>query len=380
MPYDDRLRRFREALADQLDLVFLPISADLQYLTGIPRDIPTYGAVMHPGAWLEGLWMSPAHDPILALSRMSAEFGGLGSDAVEVRVLGDFDDPAALVRDIVQGFGLGDGLQVAIGDRTRGETVSSLHGLLPGTTFVSATDLLRPLRAVKSAEEIALMRRAGQITEAAWADVLPKLRHGMTELELVMEIDFQLRRHGSYGSSFNTALYNAGPDHPLVLGQHETTWHREMHPPMSILTDFGAIHQGYCYDFGRTVAFGEPDEDFVRVHTLVMESQRAGIAAMDAGQVTAAEVDAAARRVIEEAGFGEEFRHRLGHGIGLDVHEPPFLTKSDLSVLEEGMLFTVEPSILFAGRCSARVEDVVVARLGGGEPLTHGFQELHVVE
>ncbi|MBN1287426.1 MAG: aminopeptidase P family protein [Anaerolineae bacterium] len=380
MSYDERLRRFRAQVAGRADLVFLPISADLQYLTGIPRGAPTFGAVMHPGAWLEGLWMTPARGPVLTLPRMTAEFGGLGSDAVEVRVLGDFDDPAALVRDIVQGFGLGDAPRIAIGDRAHAETVSALHSLLPGARFLSATDQLRPLRAVKSAEEIASMRRAGAITEAAWADVLPKLRHGMTELELVMEIDFQLRRHGSYGSSFNTSLYNAGPDHPLTLGRHEVTWRRAMRPPMSILTDFGAIYEGYCYDFGRTVAFGAPDADFVRVHALVMASQRAGIAAMRAGAVTAAEVDAAARRVIEDAGLGAAFRHRLGHSIGLDVHEPPFLTQTDHTVLQDGMLFTVEPSILFDARCSARVEDVVVARPGGGEPLTAGFQELYVVD
>jgi Xaa-Pro aminopeptidase len=311
---------------------------------------------------------------------MSAEFGSLNIDSADVRVLGDFDDPAAMVRDILSGFDLPNKPRIAISDRAHAETVSALHALYPGATFSSATDLLRPLRAIKSADEIALMYHAGEITEAAWADVLPKLRHGMTELELVMEIDFQLRRHGSYGSSFNTALYNAGPDHELIFGRHNVTWHRELRPPVSILTDFGAIHEGYCYDFGRTVAFGAPDAEFQRVHALVMQSQAAGIATMRAGAVTAAEVDAAARQVIEDAGYGKAFRHRLGHGIGLDVHEPPFLTKTDHTVLQEGMLFTVEPSVLFSDRCSARVEDVVLVRASGGEPLTSGFQTLHVVD
>jgi Xaa-Pro aminopeptidase len=116
------------------------------------------------------------------------------------------------------------------------------------------------------------------------------------------------------------------------------------------------------------------------VHALVMAAQAAGVAALRAGAATCAEVDAAARRVIEEAGYGPAFRHRLGHGIGWDVHEPPFLTRSDHTVLREGMLFTIEPSILQDRSFSARVEDVVVARPGGGEKLTGGFQELLVVD
>jgi Xaa-Pro aminopeptidase len=146
------------------------------------------------------------------------------------------------------------------------------------------------------------------------------------------------------------------------------------------LFDFGAAYQGFCYDFGRTVFFGQPDAEFQRIYKLVMEAQAAGIAAMRAGQITAAEVDAVARAVITEAGYGQEFRHRLGHGIGMDVHEPPFLTADDDTILQEGMLFTVEPSITQFNTFSARVEDVVAVGQDGGEALTSGFRELLVIE
>ena len=381
MNYAERLAAYEARVDQQADLVFIPMSADLQYLTGVPRDFPNFGAVMHPGAWIEGLWIAPGQAPILTLPRMTAEFGGLaGQSNVELRVLGDWDDPAAMVRDIVKTFGLIVPARIAVGDRTYGETVSRLQRLFPTARFCSATDLLRPLRRVKSAAEIAVMREAGAITEAAFADVLKALKHGMTELEVMAEVDFQLKRHGALGPSFTTSLYNVGPNHELIFGQHAQAWHRALRPPVSILFDFGAIHEGYCYDFGRTVAFGEPDADFQRVYDLVMASQQAGIKAMRAGQATAAQVDAAARQVIVDAGLGAAFRHRLGHSIGLDVHEPPFLTSGDDTVLEEGMLFTVEPSILQEGKCSARVEDVVVARPDGGEPLTSGFQTLIVVD
>jgi Xaa-Pro dipeptidase len=347
------------------DLAFLPVSADLQYLAGVPRDIPNFGAVLHPGAWLEGAWLTPTDAPVLALPRMSAEFGGLGGPAgVRVQVVRDHDDPDEMVRALLRAFELPPSPRVAIGDATGGATVSALQRLLPGATFVSASELLAPMRAVKSEEEIAVMRRAGEITEAAFAAVLARLEHGMTELDVVSEIDHQLRRHGSLGPSFTTSLYASGPRHPLLFGQRLATWPRRLEPPVSILFDFGAILDGTCYDFGRTVFFGAPEPAYEQAFRLVMASQRAGIAALRADRATAAEVDAAARAVIEDAGLGETFRHRLGHGIGLDVHEPPFLTAGDDTVLREGMLFTIEPSITRFDDFSARVEDVVVVRPG----------------
>lgn len=381
MSHNERLQRFQELLAGQVDLAFLPISADLQYLTGVPRDIPNYGAVMHPGAWLEGAWIAPGRAPVLLLPRMTAEFGGLGAlQNIDIRVLGDWDDPTALVRGLLQEFRLPPKPRVAISNHTTGETVIHLQTLLPDAVFSSATDRLRALRVVKSEDEIAIMRQAGAITEQAFGAVLAQLRHGMTELEIISEVDYQLRRHGGLGPSFTTSFYNSGPNHPLLFGQREITWKRVLTPPVSILFDFGAVYQGYCYDYGRTVSFGEPPEELRRVHRLVMESQAAGIRALKSGQATPEQVDAAARAVIAEAGYGAEFRHRLGHGIGMDVHEPPFLTAGDTTPIREGMLFTIEPSITQFDTFSARVEDVVVARPGGGEPLTRGYQDLIVID
>lgn len=378
---NDRLQRFQAILADQADLAFFPISSDLQYLTGVPRDIPNYGHNIHPGDWLEGAWISPRQAPVLPLPRMTAEFGGLSRlEGIDIRVLGDWDEPAAMVKGIVDAFNLPDKPRVAISDFTRGETISNLQPLLPGATWLSATDLLRPLRVIKSQSDIDEMKEAGRITEAAFADTLKALKLGMTELEIVEEVNYQLRKHGSLGQSFTTSLYNSGPDHPLLFGQRMTSWRRKLNPPVSILFDFGGIYNGWCYDFGRTVFFGAPNEEAQRVYDLVMASQAAGIAALKAGASTTTATDRAARQVIEAAGYGETFRHRLGHAIGMDVHEPPFLTEGDETPLEEGMLFTIEPSIMQMNDYSARVEDIVVARPGGGEKLTNGWQELIVVD
>lgn len=381
MNYQQRLAAFQSHLAGQAELAFFPLSADLQYLTGVPRDIPNFGAVLHPGDWLEGAWLTPEHEPILALSRMTAEFGGLANlTGVQIRVLSDFDDPSAMIKGFIKEFGLAEEARVVISDSTHGATVSALNALLPRASFGSATAILQPLRAVKSDEEIAVMRQAGELTEQAFAEVLKRLEHGMTELDVVTEVDYQLKKHGSLGPSFTTSLYNSGPNHPLLFGQRQATWQRVLTPPVAILFDFGAIFEGYCYDYGRTVFFGEPSGEYQTIFQLIMQSQAAGIAALQAGSMTTSQADQAARDVLVAAGYGTEFRHRLGHAIGLDVHERPFLTAGDDTLLKDGMLFTVEPSITQFETFSCRIEDVVVARPEGGEPLTKGFRELLVVD
>lgn len=377
--FHERVKIFQQAFSSKAQLAFFPISADLQYLTGISRDMPTFGAIRHPGSWIEGLWLVAGRDPILVLTRMTADFNPPGGVA-ETLVLGDHDDPDVLLKTIVERFKAGGTKTISVGERTSGETFIHLQRMFPGAVFCSGTEMLAVQRAVKNEAEISAMKHAGKMTEKAFQDVVAVLKHGMTELEVILEVDYQLRSHGSIGPSFNTALYVVGPSHELIFNQPDKTLQRVLSPPVSILFDFGAIYDGYCYDFGRTVAFGEPSDELVRAHQLVMEAQQAGIRSMVAGKATAEEVDRAARTVIINAGKGDTFRHRLGHGIGLDVHEPPFLTRGDDTVLRSGMLFTVEPSVLVPFSASARVEDVVLVGEQGGIPLTSNFQSLIVIE
>jgi Xaa-Pro aminopeptidase len=378
MDFSSRINAFLEAINGKADLAFFPISADLQYLVGVGREMPTFGAIRHPGGWVEGMWLAPGAEPLLTLTRMTAEFNNPGGSA-QVRVLGEFEDPAGLLKEVVRTMGVDPMKTLALGDKTAGETFIQVQAVYPDVHFLSASELLAPQRMVKSEEELALMRQAGVITEGAFGAVVKHMRPGMTELDVIQEVDYQLRAWGAFGPSFNTTLYVVGPGHELLFSQQEVTWPRVLTPPVSILFDMGAVYEGYCYDYGRTVFFGEPDESVRLAHRLVMESQAAGMAALRAGAATAQDADRAARAVIEEAGMGETFRHRLGHGIGLDVHEPPFLTEGDTSLLQEKMLFTVEPSVLVPFAGSARVEDVVMVGQDGGVPLTSGYQDLIVV-
>ena len=380
MNYYAQLMRFQTRLARVADLAYIPPSADLQYLTGVPRSMPNYGNLIHPGDWVEGLWLTSVGEPELALSKMTVEFGGLDEiEHVHLTILADHGDHGLFLTKMLRRFKIGGKSRIAIGSKVRTQTIVALQESLPDSTFCSASDLLMTMRMVKSGDEIDAMRRAGDKTEASFQALLPLLKHGMTELDVLHEVTHQLRRQGSFGPSFDPVLYCSGPNHRLIFGKPELTQNRRLDPPVSVLFDFGAICQGYCYDYGRTVFFGIPDEEMKRIHQLVMDSQRAGIRALKANSFTAERVDAAARKVVDRGGYGREFRHRLGHGIGMDVHEPPFLTEGDQTELASGMLFTVEPSVTQFEGYSARVEDVVLVGDDGGIPLTSGFQDLIVV-
>ena len=377
--YSARLHAVQQKMAEQkIDLLFLQRSANLHYLTGIAREEQNFGNTMYPGEWLSGAWIAPDRAPILSIPRMLADFH-LSVTGYDLRVLSDAADPAALAGELLDTLGTRADATIALDDRAWAETLLGVQSQRPDARFVSAAPIMRPLRLIKDADELAIMRQAGVITEAAFRDTLPKLRHGMTTLDLISEVDYQLKRHGSTAPSFVTSFYNMGTRHPFDFHNREATLLLPLDAPVSISFDFGAVYDGYCYDYGRSVFFGDPGPEYRRVHALVMAAQAAGIAALRAGD-TCAQADATARAVIADAGYGEAFRHRLGHGIGMDVHEPPFLTASDATVLRQGMCFTVEPSIFIPHQLGCRVEDVVVVGAGGGEPLSRSFQKLLVVE
>ncbi len=376
--YAARLARVREQM-DRLgvELVYLPPGANAQWLLGLRRERPSYTHILYPGGWLYGAFVGLERGPVLALPRMVAEFDLPGVPGVETRVLPDRGDPDALLREILGMFSLRR-RAVAVEDRAWASFLLHLQRALPGATVTVASEVFSPLRMVKDEQELALMRRAAELADQVMGDVLPRLRVGVSELEILTEVDYQLARRGAEATSFPTSLYIINPRRRGAMVEVKGRSTHPIEPGTAVPFDFGAVWEGYCSDFGRTVWVGEPPAEYRRTHDLVMASQAAGIAALRAG-ARAEEADRAARRVIEDAGYGAGFRHRLGHGIGMDVHEPPFLTAGDQTVLQPGMCFTVEPSIILDDRWMVRVEDVVVVRSGGGEPLNTFPRDLLVV-
>jgi Xaa-Pro aminopeptidase len=234
--------------------------------------------------------------------------------------------------------------------------------------------LVEVLRAVKDDDELELLRTACAISDQALADVMGNVGPGVTERDVARLLEARMIELGADGPAFAT-IVAAGENGAIP---HHAPTGRELRTGELVTVDFGACYQGYHADMTRTVALGVPAAWQREIYDLVAEAQRAGSQALAPG-ATAKEVDAAARSVIEAAGHGGHFRHGLGHGVGLEIHEDPFLGPSRTGRLEDRVPVTVEPGIYLPGRGGVRIEDTLVTRTGGPELLTKTTKELLVL-
>jgi Xaa-Pro aminopeptidase len=363
--YSSRRQQLEERMRELgTELMFLPPSGDLEYLTGFKRRVPAYGNIEYAHSWVSGCFLAPGREPAFILPRMVLAFDAPEGLSGNVTVVNERDDGEAVFEQLV--FSYGHVRRLAVGARAWAATTMQLLRALRGPELVSADLFLNPMRRVKSPEELEAMARACRVADEAMAAVVPEVRPGVTELELARDIDYYMRKAGSVAPSFDTGVWAMGASNERdatvrlsagALGQG-----------LGVNFDFGAVVDGYCSDFGRTVHVGAPSKDYERVYEVVMAAQAAGIAAVRPG-VRASEVHKSTRDVIVEAGLGEWFRHRTGHCIGLDVHERPFISEEDGTPLEAGMTFTIEPSVFRPGHYGVRVEDVVVCEEDGGRKL-----------
>ena len=239
--------------------------------------------------------------------------------------------------------------------------------------WVPLEGVVEGMREAKNPDELALIRRALELTEAVLGRVAPALSPGMTERQVAWEIEKGLREGGAQGLAF-PPIVAAGPN---SARPHHQPGDYVLHPGEPIIIDLGARVAGYCADLTRTFFLGEPDEQFRKIYSLVRRAQQRAEAELKAGLESLAG-DALAREVIAEAGYGEAFGHSLGHGVGLAVHEAPSLSpnKERNTALKSGSVVTVEPGIYLAGWGGVRLEDMVVLRPEGAEVLTKiGFYE-----
>jgi Xaa-Pro aminopeptidase len=363
--YAGRRRRLSERMRTAgVDVLFLGLSADLEYLTGVERSIPFFGQSSYAHGWVAGAFFRPDVDPVFVLPRMVVAFELHEQPEGELVVVNETDDGAAVFERVVRG--LGPISRLAVGDRVWAETTINLGRVVGLDALSPGSWLVNELRRVKTAEELEAMGRACRTVERTMAAVAPLVVPGVTMAALVEEVERQLRLHGSRTPSFPTHVFTGlGPQD---LDSSTGTAHVGLAEGTSVMFDFGGVVDGYCSDFGRTVYCGEPPDDLLRAYDVMLAAQEAGRAAARAGAL-AQEVNAACRAPIEDAGLGEHFRHRMGHCIGLDVHERPFISTEDETPLDAGMTFTDEPSIIIPDAFSIRIEDIVVCEAEGGRVL-----------
>ena len=240
--------------------------------------------------------------------------------------------------------------------------------------FIPVSGWVEELRSIKTEQEIENIRQAAKIGDQAFAELLPKIRSGVSEIEIALELEFLMRRAGASGMSFSPIIAS-GPQSALP---HARPSERILMYGDFVVFDFGCIVNGYCSDMTRTIVIGEPEAQHLLIYDLVLEAQLESLAADAPGRM-GSEIDAIARDINTDAGYGEYFGHGLGHSLGLEIHESPRLSKADHTVLQPGMVVTVEPGVYLPGFGGVRIEDLVVVREDGHEVLTSTFKELYIV-
>ncbi|MET3289671.1 UNVERIFIED_CONTAM: Xaa-Pro aminopeptidase [Brevibacillus sp. OAP136] len=245
---------------------------------------------------------------------------------------------------------------------------------LEGVELVPTTGIVEELRMIKSEQEVSMIRTAACIADDAYAHIAKFIKPGISELQVAMELEFYMRKQGATSSSFDIIVASG------VRGAlpHGVASSKVIEQGDMVTLDFGALYKGYVSDITRTLAVGEPSEKMKEIYEIVLRAQLNGVQNIRAG-MTGKEADALTRDIIEAAGYGEAYGHSTGHGIGLEVHEQPSLSKASDMVLKPGMMVTVEPGIYVSDLGGVRIEDDVLITETGCEIITKSTKELLIL-
>ena len=276
-----------------------------------------------------------------------------------------------LLNDAIADFGV-----TVLGFEENYLTVAELMGYEKNLNakLVPYNKEINAFRGVKEAWELELMRKAQDITDKAFAEVVTRLKAGMTELELQAELIYCLYKNGATGLAFDPIVVS-GPNTSLP---HGVAGERVICEGDFVTMDFGASYMGYCSDMTRTVAVGFATEEMEKIYNTVLQAQLAGLAASKAG-VPGQDIDGAARKVISDAGYGEYFGHGYGHSLGLEIHEAPNPNARNAEGMPAGAVASAEPGIYLPGKFGVRIEDTCIFLEDGIEILTHSPKNLMIV-
>jgi len=363
MVYEVRRKRIEEWMKQNgVEAVLVTSPSNVFYLTGFD---------CHPHERFMALCLQANGSDALfvpALEKDEAQKCGFP----HIVTIADTDDPMDKLRGVA-GSGAMAKIAIEKGHMTveRYEQIQTVFG---GAVALAAEALLLDMRLRKDDAEIAIMKKAAEIADAGVAAGIEAIAVGKTEAELIAVIEATMKSLGASGTSFSTIVL-AGANSALPHGK---PGNRKIAEGDFVLLDLGAVYQGYCSDITRTVVVGEPTEEQAAIYEAVLMANLAGIAAARAG-LPAKVVDRAARDTIEGFGFGESFTHRVGHGLGIEVHESPSMHGNNESPMVPGMVFTIEPGVYVPGIGGVRIEDDVLLTEDGPVLLTSYPKELQVI-
>lgn len=340
--FGERIAQAQGLMEEQsLDALFMTPSTNMSYLMGrkLWRSERLIALIVPQDGLPEAI--CPAFEKSLLERDIASQY---------IHVWEEHENPLSLTRDVLKAMGLGNRATIGLEPTTRYETYERLSFEFPEARLVNASTVFDELRMVKSPVEIRVIRKAARITEESITAVHALLEEGLTELDVAAMLSKEMRVRGSSGGGLvqfgaNSAIPHAGSQR------------KKLRKGMTVLIDAGSRVEGYTSDVTRTIFWGEyPAPKYRQVFSVVLTAQQAAVSLAKPG-VPCQELDRAARAIVSKAGFGEYFTHRLGHGMGMDVHERPYLVEGNSRPLERGNVVTIEPGIYLPGEFGVRIED-----------------------
>lgn len=355
-----RLERVRDRLRQLgLHALWVGQSTNLRYLSGV---------VEHPSERLFGALIPAEGEPAMIVPRL---YHDEMQELSAISQVHSWSDEGGMGTAIRRWFDLPDAATMAVDPQLQASFLFAFQDQLPRARFVSAAGLLSELRLHKDEYEKACLRKAGEIADAVMTEITSRSPVGRTERHIAADIERLFEAHGSEGVSFSP-IASAGPNAAFPHHRPDDT---VVQPGDCLVLDFGGVYQGYASDMTRTVFAGDPPAEMRRIYEIVQAAQQHAVEQLRPGMPAQA-ADALARDYINQAGYGPQFVHRLGHGIGLDVHEAPYVVAGSDVPLEPGVAFSVEPGVYVTGLGGVRIEDIVLMNVDGPERLNKVPREL----
>ncbi|HYI34520.1 MAG TPA: M24 family metallopeptidase [Glaciibacter sp.] len=310
-------------------------------------------------------------EPVMIVPRLERPGAEEAAGAPKLRITDwtDGSDPYETFAKLLAATG-----RYAVSDAAWSMHLLALQECLPESSHVSMTTALPMLRAIKDDDEIARLAAAGAAADLAYEEIVTMQFAGRSETDVAADLAELLRRFGH--SQVDFTVVGSGPN---GANPHHEIGPRIIQDGDMVVLDFGGLKHGYGSDTTRTVHVGEPTAEEREVHDVVRRAQQAGFEAVRPG-VECQEIDRVSRAVITEAGYGDNFIHRTGHGIGLTTHEPPYMVEGEAQILHPGMCFSIEPGIYLPGRFGVRIEDIVTVTPDGGRRLNQTSHEMRIVD
>jgi Xaa-Pro aminopeptidase len=361
--YSERIKRAQAEMAGRgIDFLLIGPSSDLFYLFGFDA---------HLSERMNLLIIPREGKPTYVVPVLESP---LVRDRAELATIAKWEEtqsPSELVASVI---GDASSKSLAVADQLWSVFLIRLQGALPGGSWTSANDVLRALRMQKDAYEIERMTEVSRLTDEAWHEFIEGGPiSGLTETQAMERLQESMKKRGLKGGF---GICASGPN---SASPHHHTGHRTIETGDTVIFDWGGTLDGYHSDITRTVYVGEPTEEYRKVYEIVSRANQATLDIVKPG-VACEELDKVARKVITDAGYGPQFLHRVGHGLGLDVHEEPYLVGGNQMPLAPGMVFSDEPGIYIEGKFGVRIEDAVVVTEDGGIRINHATRALTVMD